>query len=221
MADFFLDLASASSPVPLLHILLRYPLLSGVVVWLHSTTAGEIRSTRSRWIGRHLKYWCDRWFGGSIPAAGITLGTQKINSDLSWRLPLIFQCVPAFLVICIVWFLPESPRWLLANERDDEALEFLTRYHGGGDPNHPVVELEWKEFKDSISTDGSDKRWYDYSELVKTNSARWRSLMVLFMVNIMKFTNWVLWHVKSWCRLSLVNSQATVWAISIPRYMLL
>jgi hypothetical protein len=31
------------------------------------------------------------WFGGSIPAAGITLACQSIQSDWSWRLPLVFQ----------------------------------------------------------------------------------------------------------------------------------
>lgn len=123
-----------------------------------------------------------RWFGGSIPAAGITLATQKIQSDLSWRLPLIFQCVPCAFVILCVWFLPESPRWLLANERDEEAHAFLTRFHGNGNPNHPIVELEWQEFKEGIAVDGADKCWYDYSELYKTKNARWRTLMVLLMV---------------------------------------
>jgi len=121
------------------------------------------------------------WFGGSIPAAGITLGTSSIKSDLSWRLPLIFQAVPSFVVICSVWFLPESPRWLMANSRDEEARAFLVRYHGAGDPNSPLVELEWNEFKEGIEIDGSDKRWWDYSSLFNSPSARWRSLMVLLM----------------------------------------
>jgi len=121
------------------------------------------------------------WFGGSIPAAAITLGTQGIKSDWSWRLPLIFQGVPSLIVIIAVWFLPESPRWLLANSRDDEARAFLTRFHGGGDPHNPVVELEWTEFKEGIAIDASDKRWWDYSELFRTPSNRWRSLMVILM----------------------------------------
>lgn len=114
-------------------------------------------------------------------AAAITLGTEKINSDLQWRLPLIFQCFPAGVVILAVWFLPESPRWLLANGRDAEAKAFLTKYHGNGVENNPVVELEWQEFKESIKLDASDKRWWDYSELVKTHNARWRFLMVILM----------------------------------------
>jgi len=53
--------------------------------------------------------------------------------------------------------------------------------HGSGNPNDPVVELEWVEFKEGIAIDGADKRWWDYSELFNTKSARWRSLMVLLM----------------------------------------
>lgn len=113
-----------------------------------------------QWRGRMTGFYNCGWFGGSIPAAGITLGCSKINSDLSWRLPLIFQAVPSLIVICSVWFLPyvrsflrctiadtnhcsESPRWLMAAGREEEARAFLTRFHGSGDPNDPLVELEW------------------------------------------------------------------------------
>jgi len=121
------------------------------------------------------------YFGGAIPAAAITLGTQYINSDWQWRLPLIFQAAPSLIVICSVFFIPESPRWLIANGRDEEALNFLTKYHGNNDSKNSVVQLEWREFKESIVLDGADKRWWDYSELFKTSSGRWRSFMVVLM----------------------------------------
>jgi len=121
------------------------------------------------------------YFGGAIPAAGITLGTQFINSNWQWRLPLIFQAVPSLIVMVCVFFIPESPRWQLANSRDEEALAFLAKYHGNGDPKNPVVVLEWREFKEGIALDGADKRWWDYSELFKTSSGRWRSFMVVLM----------------------------------------
>jgi hypothetical protein len=61
-----------------------------------------------------------------------------------------------------MWFLPESPRWNVANGRDEEAMAFLTKYHGNGSHDNPIVQLEWKEFKESIKLDASDKRWWDY-----------------------------------------------------------
>lgn len=91
---------------------------------------GYVRLTR--WHDNQFNIFLPRfyncgWFGGSIPAAGITLGTRNIPNDWSWRLPLLLQCAPAFVVVCSALFLPESPRWLMAQGRDEEALAFLTK----------------------------------------------------------------------------------------------
>lgn len=159
----------------------RFILGFGVSIMTCAAPSYTIEVAPPQWRGRFAAFYNCGWFGGSIPAAAITLGTAKIKSDMSWRLPLIFQCVPAGAVALTVFLLPESPRWLLANGRDAEAKAFLTKYHGNGVENNPVVELEWQEFKDSIKLDASDKRWWDYSELVKTHAARWRFLMVVLM----------------------------------------
>ncbi|CAE6439961.1 unnamed protein product [Rhizoctonia solani] len=166
----------------------RFILGFGVTIMATAAPAYSIEICPPQWRGRMTSFYSIGWFGGSIPAAGITLATSEIQSDLSWRLPLIFQAVPAVVVMLACWFLPESPRWLIANERDEEAHAFLVRYHGGGDPNNPLVELEWREFKEDIKIDGADKRWWDYSALFNTHSARWRSLMVLLMGVFGQFT---------------------------------
>jgi hypothetical protein len=41
----------------------------------------------------------------------------------------------------------------------------LARYHGNDDPNSPLVQLEWKEFEESIKLNASDKRWYFFSPI--------------------------------------------------------
>jgi len=159
----------------------RFILGFGVSLMTCAAPSYIIEISPPQWRSRMAAFYNCGWFGGSIPAAAICLGTQYIKSDWSWRLPLIFQAFPSLVVMASVWFLPESPRWLLANSRDDEALAFLVKYHGSGDPHNPIVELEWQEFKESIAIDGSDKRWWDYRELFNTPSARWRSFMVVLM----------------------------------------
>jgi hypothetical protein len=62
----------------------------------------------------------------------------------------------------------------MAHGRPEEAHAVLTKYHGSGDPDAPLVKLEMREFEESIRTDASDKRWWDYSELVNTANARYR-----------------------------------------------
>ncbi|KAF8323123.1 general substrate transporter [Clavulina sp. PMI_390] len=134
-----------------------------------------------QWRGRMTGFYNCGWFGGSIPAAGICLGTQSMTSDWGWKIPLILQCAPAAVVVFTAMLLPESPRWLMAQGRDEEALAFLTKYHGAGNEQDPIVQLEYMEFKEQIEVGGTDKRFWDYSGLFSTSSQRWRSLMVIFM----------------------------------------
>ena len=51
----------------------------------------------------------------------------------------------------------------MAQGRDEEALQFLTKYHGAGDEQDPIVQLEYMEFKEQIETDGTDKRVCGFS----------------------------------------------------------
>ena len=69
----------------------------------------------------------------------------------------------------------------MAQDRIEDATAVLARYHGEGDASHPMVQLELKEMIQQIGTDDSDKRWWDYRELVNTHSARRRLICVLGM----------------------------------------
>jgi sugar porter (SP) family MFS transporter len=46
-------------------------------------------------------------------------------SEESWRWMLGVQAVPAFLYFALVFFVPESPRWLMKQKREDEARKVL------------------------------------------------------------------------------------------------
>ena len=84
-----------------------------------------------------------------------------MNNDWSWRIPLILQCFTCLIVISTVWFIPESPRFLMANGREEEALAFLVKYHGNNNPNSRLVRLEIEEMREGIQLDGLDKTWWD------------------------------------------------------------
>lgn len=101
------------------------------------------------------------WFGGSIPAALITYGCNFIDNNYQWRIPFICQCFASVIVIVSIWFIPESPRWLMAHGRSEEAIAFLVKYHGNGDQHARLVRLEVEEMKEGIRIDGIDKRWWD------------------------------------------------------------
>src|SRR5258708_19754186 len=51
-------------------------------------------------------------------------------TGLNWRLMLASAGVPALFVLAHVYFLPESPRWLMKKKRYHEAMESLLRLRG-------------------------------------------------------------------------------------------
>lgn len=80
-----------------------------------------------------------------------------------------------------VLFLPESPRWLIAHDRADEGLAFFAKYHGDGDVQSPIVQLEYQEVLEQMQLSRSENPWWDLSELVNTRAARYRLGMVIGM----------------------------------------
>ncbi|KAF8473398.1 general substrate transporter [Kalaharituber pfeilii] len=118
------------------------------------------------------------FFLGGITATWTMYRTSMIKSEISWRLPSWLQCVPAGLVMIGCIFIPETPRWLFSNDQQEEAIRVLTKFHGGGNRRSPIVVLTLREMIDRILIEGSDKRWWDYSELVISRAARYRLLCV-------------------------------------------
>lgn len=99
----------------------------------------------------------------------------------SWRIPVWLQMIFAGVVLLCAPFLPETPRWLIANDRHEEALNIMARYHGEGSRDSPIVQLEYKEMVEDISVTGSDKRWWDYRELFNSREQRYRTMLVVSM----------------------------------------
>jgi sugar porter (SP) family MFS transporter len=72
-------------------------------------------------------------------------------SEDSWRWMLGVQAIPSLLYFVMVFFVPESPRWLLKKERDEEAKEVLTAV---GEPDVPSA---MKRIKDSLASESTVK----------------------------------------------------------------
>ncbi|KAL4879124.1 general substrate transporter [Aspergillus karnatakaensis] len=161
----------------------RFVLGSGIQFMTVAAPAYSMEIAPPQWRGRCTGFYNCGWFGGSIPAALVTFGTQYIDNNWSWRIPFIGQCAACIIVLGSVYFIPESPRYLFAQGREQEAIDFLAKYHGNGNANSRLVLLEVEEIRGSIHQELQDGRlpWWDFRCLFDTHEGRWRSAQVLMM----------------------------------------
>ena len=66
------------------------------------------------------------------------LGDEAWNAANGWRWMLGAEVAPALLLLALLFFVPESPRWLIGAGRDDEARRVLESVGG---PEHARQEM--------------------------------------------------------------------------------
>ncbi|KAG7046587.1 lactose permease [Colletotrichum scovillei] len=128
------------------------------------------------------------WYIGANMAAWTCYGTNFIPSDWAWRIPYIVQLVPATIVISVVWFLPESPRWLWSQGHTDRAAAILTKYHGDGNPRSALVKLELDEIRTSLEAEQElrNNNW-NYKILVNNRPNRYRMWLIMLVAVFSQF----------------------------------
>ncbi|KAF4613524.1 hypothetical protein D9613_007804 [Agrocybe pediades] len=73
-------------------------------------------------------------------------GTGEGQLEAAWRIPLALQLVPAVILGVGILFMPFSPRWLVNQGRDDEALAVLSKARNLP-PTSDLVQIEFLEIR--------------------------------------------------------------------------
>ncbi len=106
-------------------------------------------------IGVTVSYWLCYGVDRNIP-----------SSTRQWRIPVGFQLVPSGMMFVGLWFLKESPRWLMKQGRYDEATASLA-FTRNNHPDSEEVQQELSEIRASIE-----------EELQSTEGLTWRECLL-------------------------------------------
>ncbi|RDW75553.1 major myo-inositol transporter iolT [Coleophoma crateriformis] len=169
-----------------MYIIARMLLGFGIVFCIISGSAmiGELSYPKER--ATMTSLFNSSYFIGAIIAAAIALRTADIGGNWSWRIPSLLQIFPSLFQITFVFFLPESPRYLISKDRDDEAFEILVKYHAEGDHDSVIARAEMAQIKTTIQIEleAAKLSWRD---MFRTAGMRRRVFIVSFMG---LFTQW-------------------------------
>lgn len=115
---------------------------------------------------------------GSFIASWVTFGTLKLQSNWAWRLPSLLQIVCSILVLCLIRFVPESPRWYISKDKPEKALQVLAYYHADGNEQDEFVQLEYLEIRTSFVLDKEANNSTKYIDFLKTSGNRKRIFII-------------------------------------------
>lgn len=115
-------------------------------------------------------------------AFGINLGVTRALgkwSEWAWRIPIIVMQAYPLVLIAVIETLPESPRWLIYNERPDDAKAALRYIHHGDDKEgtrrfEELVKTHNKELNESVS----------YWDMFTPSHAQFHPTIITIMVQV-------------------------------------
>lgn len=117
-------------------------------------------------IGSTFAYWLDY---------GVALNIKQ--STKQWRIPVGLQLVPGGLMLCGLFFLKESPRWLMKKSRHEEALRSLS-YIRNEAPDSPEVLKELAEIRAAIEEEMALTEGVTWKECLKKGN--WNRFALAF-----------------------------------------
>ncbi|KAF1976908.1 putative Myo-inositol transporter 1 [Bimuria novae-zelandiae CBS 107.79] len=103
-------------------------------------------------VGIEIAYWFD-------------YGMSFTSGSIAWRLPIACQMIFAFIVMVLVFGLPESPRYLYKHGRSEEALAILCDVYDGT-PDDPQIARENSEILEALKVE-QEHGEYKWSQLLK------------------------------------------------------
>lgn len=80
----------------------------------------------------------------------VDYGFSFMESNLSWRMPLVLQCVIGAMLLAGTFVIVETPRWLLDHDHDIEGMIVISDLYADGDVEDEVAKVEFRLIKENV-----------------------------------------------------------------------
>ncbi|KAI1098661.1 hexose transporter [Jackrogersella minutella] len=128
------------------------------------------------------------WALGSFLAAGFSYGSQQLEpSNWAWRVPSLLQAFPPLFVLALMPFLPESPRWLAYNDRQEECLDVLACVNGAS-IDDPSTQAQFQEIVETLEYEKTQGKGLGFRQIIRSAPNRKRLYLVLSVAPLTMLT---------------------------------
>ncbi|KAL4804687.1 general substrate transporter [Aspergillus unguis] len=118
---------------------------------INTTTAPvwQTETAHHKWRGKLVIFEMVMNIAGFCLVNWINYGLSFRGGAVAWRFPIAFQFFFIFILFATVPWLPESPRWLMQQGRETEAVEILAAIEAKP-VNDPYIKTQHDEIKFSV-----------------------------------------------------------------------
>ncbi|KAG2141195.1 general substrate transporter [Suillus bovinus] len=140
--------------------------------------------------GKMTSLYNSLWYSGSAISAWICLGTYDVagTSPWSWKAPSLVQAFIPIIQMVLIWFIPESPRFLMARGLESQAARVLAQRHAnGGDERNALVAFELAQIRHALNVEREFASGKSYLRCFSTPGNRQRMFTIIW---IAVFSQW-------------------------------
>jgi len=130
---------------------------------------------------------------GTLGGFWINYGIESSleSNRFQWQLPTFVQFFPAAILLIGAFFVPETPRFLVAKGKDDAALKSLT-WLRKLPADHPYIQYEYRVTKEQVEAEklvrGDVGLWGLTKDLLKSPGHRYRTLLGMGLIFFKTFS---------------------------------
>jgi len=122
---------------------------------------------------------------GSLIAGIVNESMARKTDDSGWQIATALQALPAVIILSLIWMTPNSPRWLVFNDRSDEAVKVLKSVRKKEAVNNGEPELEVASMREQGQI-GKQKKG-SWAELFNAKNRR-RTFIALTIMGFQQLT---------------------------------